>query len=45
MSAVLILYLHVIFFSIARKVAHYLGEVLEDQKNKLPENLLANGSG
>lgn len=29
--------------SIARKVAHYLGEVLEDQKNKLPENLLANG--
>ena len=30
--------------SIARKVAHYLGDVLEDQSHKLGENLLANGS-
>jgi len=29
--------------SITRKVAGYLGEVLEDQKDKLQENLLANG--
>lgn len=28
---------------VARKVAHYLGEVLEDQRDKLQENLLANG--
>lgn len=28
---------------ISRKVAQYLGEVLEDQKDKLQENLLANG--
>lgn len=30
--------------SIAHKVAHYLGDVLEGQIHKLPENLLANGS-
>ena len=30
--------------SVARKVAAYLGDVLEDQKDKLHENLLANGS-
>jgi hypothetical protein len=29
---------------VARKVAGYLGEVLEDQRDKLQENLLANGS-
>lgn len=29
--------------SVARKVAQYLGEVLEDQRDKLQENLLANG--
>eukprot|EP00058_Branchiostoma_floridae_P000037 XP_002585525.1 hypothetical protein BRAFLDRAFT_60009 [Branchiostoma floridae] len=29
--------------SVARKVAQYLGDVLEDQKDKLQENLLANG--
>jgi len=29
--------------SIARKVSQYLGEVLEEQKDKLQENLLANG--
>ena len=28
---------------IFRKVANYLGEVLEDQRDKLGENLLANG--
>lgn len=28
---------------VARKVAAYLGEVLEDQRDKLQENLLANG--
>ena len=28
---------------ITRKVANYLGEVLEDQRDKLQENLLANG--
>jgi len=28
---------------ISRKVAQYLGEVLEDQRDKLQENLLANG--
>lgn len=28
----------------ARKVATYLGEVLEDQRDKLQENLLANNS-
>lgn len=30
--------------SVTRKVANYLGEVLEDQRDKLAENLLANGS-
>lgn len=30
--------------SVTRKVASYLGEVLEDQRDKLTENLLANGS-
>lgn len=30
--------------SITRKVAVYLGEVLEDQRDKLQENLLANNS-
>lgn len=30
--------------SITRKVAAYLGEVLEDQRDKLQENLLANNS-
>lgn len=29
---------------ITRKVAAYLGEVLEDQRDKLQENLLANNS-
>lgn len=29
---------------ITRKVAAYLGEVLEDQRDKLHENLLANNS-
>jgi len=29
--------------TISRKVAQYLGEVLEDQRDKLQENLLANG--
>lgn len=29
---------------ITRKVAMYLGEVLEDQRDKLHENLLANNS-
>eukprot|EP00918_Siedleckia_nematoides_P097955 GHVU01214546.1.p1 GENE.GHVU01214546.1~~GHVU01214546.1.p1 ORF type:complete len:386 (-),score=48.40 GHVU01214546.1:1514-2671(-) len=28
---------------VARKVSHYLGDVLEDQRDKLQENLLANG--
>lgn len=27
---------------VTRKIAHYLAEVLEDQRDKLPENLLAN---
>lgn len=30
--------------TITRKVAGYLGEVLEDQRDKLQENLLANNS-
>lgn len=30
--------------TITRKVAAYLGEVLEDQRDKLQENLLANNS-
>lgn len=30
--------------TITRKVATYLGEVLEDQRDKLQENLLANNS-
>ena len=30
-------------FSITKKVANYLGEVLDDQRDKLQENLLANG--
>lgn len=30
--------------SVTRKIAAYLGEVLEDQRDKLAENLLANGS-
>lgn len=30
--------------SVTRKVAAYLGDVLEDQKDKLSENLLANGT-
>lgn len=29
---------------VTRKVAGYLGEVLEDQRDKLQENLLANNS-
>ncbi|XP_022096398.1 V-type proton ATPase subunit C 1-A-like [Acanthaster planci] len=29
--------------SVARKLAHYLGEVLEDTKDRLAENLTANG--
>lgn len=29
---------------VTRKVAHYLGEVLEDQKDKLQENLMANNA-
>ncbi|CAG0892402.1 unnamed protein product [Darwinula stevensoni] len=29
--------------SVAKKIAAYLGEVLEDQRDKLAENLLANG--
>lgn len=29
---------------ITRKVANYLGEVLEDQRGKLLENLMANNS-
>jgi len=32
------------YFSVARTVAQYLGDVLEDQRDKLQENLLANGS-
>ncbi|XP_068204050.1 V-type proton ATPase subunit C [Palaemon carinicauda] len=28
--------------TVTRKMAHYLAEVLEDQRDKLPENLLAN---
>ena len=37
--------LHCIYiFSVTKKVAAYLGDVLEDQKDKLQENLLANGS-
>ena len=28
---------------VSRKIALYLGEVLEDQRDKLAENLLANG--
>ena len=31
-------------FRTARKVAGYLGEVLEEQRDKLQENLLANNS-
>ena len=30
-------------YSVAYKLAHYLGDVLEDQKDKLAENLTANG--
>lgn len=30
--------------SVTRKVAAYLGEVLEDQRDKLHENLMANNS-
>ena len=33
-----------VFGRVVRKVAVYLGDVLEDQKDKLQENLLANGS-
>lgn len=29
---------------VTRKVASYLGEVLEDQRDKLHENLMANNS-
>nr|CAI5854003.1 unnamed protein product [Callosobruchus analis] len=29
---------------VTRKVAQYLGEVLEDQRDKLHENLMANNS-
>lgn len=35
---------NILYFRIARKVAGYLGEVLEEQRDKLQENLLANGS-
>jgi len=30
--------------AVTKKVASYLGEVLEDQRDKLNENLLANNS-
>ena len=30
--------------SVTRKVSYYLGEVLEDQRDKLHDNLTANGS-
>lgn len=33
----------IFFFRITKKVANYLGEVLDDQRDKLHENLLANG--
>lgn len=38
------LLIHCSWFRIARKVAHYLGDVLEEDKERLPDNLLANGS-
>lgn len=34
----------VLLHRVAKKVAAYLGDVLEDQRDKLLENLLANGS-
>ena len=33
----------VYLYRVTRKIAQYLGEVLDDQRDKLQENLLANG--
>ena len=30
-------------FSVVRKIAQYLGDVLEDEKDKLKESLVVNG--
>ena len=42
-NSIIILVIH-FHFRVARKVAGYLGDVLEDNRDKLQENLLANGS-
>lgn len=36
-------YLYLSFFSVVKKVAQYMADVLEDSKDKVQENLLANG--
>lgn len=33
----------VFFFSVVKKVAQYMADVLEDSRDKVQENLLANG--
>lgn len=35
--------LYLSFFSVVKKVAQYMADVLEDSKDKVQENLLANG--
>jgi V-type H+-transporting ATPase subunit C len=35
--------MYFVFYSVTKKIAQYLGDVLEDQRDKLQENLLANG--
>lgn len=36
-------YIYLSFFSVVKKVAQYMADVLEDSKDKVQENLLANG--
>lgn len=38
-----LIYLYFSFFSVVKKVAQYMADVLEDSKDKVQENLLANG--
>lgn len=37
------IYFYLPIFSVVKKVAQYMADVLEDSKDKVQENLLANG--
>lgn len=44
LSLLLIYVLCIIWCSAVHKIVHYLGEVLEDERDKLKESLTVNGS-